>query len=154
MKSIANQQEAFVNSLPLMNTVRLELPAIHKYLNVIGACIHAMLDREQGLKEKDSLFYNIELAVHEACTNIVEHAYAGVTGRIEIIFTLLEEPRRFVIELRDRGQSFNLADAAAPDLDQPQTSGYGLFLVHQLMDEVAYYPEPGNNLWRLVKYFE
>ncbi|MCA9875243.1 MAG: ATP-binding protein [Anaerolineales bacterium] len=153
MKPTANQQEAFVNPLALTNTVRLELPAIHKYLNVIGSCIHAMLDREQALKEQDSLFYNIELAVHEACTNIVEHAYAGISGRIEIAFTLSEEPRQFIIELRDRGQSFNLADVQSPDLEQPQTSGYGLFLVHQLMDEVSYFPEPGNNRWRLVKNF-
>ncbi|MCB8987612.1 MAG: ATP-binding protein [Ardenticatenaceae bacterium] len=112
-----------------------------------------MLDREQALKEQDSLFYNIELAVHEACTNIVEHAYAGISGRIEIAFTLSEEHRQFIIELRDRGQSFNLADVQSPDLEQPQTSGYGLFLVHQLMDEVSYFPEPGNNRWRLVKNF-
>lgn len=151
MRSTATQQEAFVNSLSLMNTVRLELPAIHKYLNVIGSCIHAMLEREQSLPGRDSLFYNIELAVHEACTNIVEHAYAGVSGRIEIAFTLIEEPKQFIIELRDRGQSFNLAAIQAPNLEQPQTSGYGLFLVHQLMDEVTYYPEPGNNRWRLVK---
>jgi len=151
LKATPGQQEAFVNSLPLMNTVRLELPAIHKYLNVIGSCIHAMLDREQSLAERDSLFYNIELAVHEACTNIVEHAYAGITGQIELAFTLTEDPRQFVIELHDRGQSFNLADVVAPNLEQPQTNGYGLFLVHQLMDEVTYYPEPGNNRWRLVK---
>ncbi|MBK8988817.1 MAG: ATP-binding protein [Chloroflexi bacterium] len=112
-----------------------------------------MFERQQGLAAQDSLFYNIELAVHEACTNIVEHAYAGISGRIEIAFTLLEEPRQFIIELHDRGQSFNLADVVAPNFEQPQTSGYGLFLVHQLMDEVAYFPEPGNNRWRLVKYF-
>lgn len=153
MKSTATQQEAFVNPLTLINTVRLEIPATHKYLNVIGSCIHAMLDREQGLAERDSLFYNIELAVHEACTNIVEHAYAGISGRIELTFTLFEEPRQFIVELRDRGQSFNLADVATPNLEQPQTSGYGLFLVHQLMDEVTYHPEPGNNRWRLVKLF-
>jgi serine/threonine-protein kinase RsbW len=142
-----------VNSLTRTNTVRLELPAIHKYLNVIGACIRAMLDREQSLPEQDSLFYNIELAVHEACTNIVEHAYAGISGRIDIALTLLEEPRQFIVELHDRGQSFNLADVVSPNLEQPQTSGYGLFLVHQLMDEVTYYPKPGDNRWILVKYY-
>jgi len=151
VKSTVNQQEAVVNPLPLTNTVRLELPATHKYLNVIGACIRAMLDREQGLPGQESLFYNIELAVHEACTNIVEHAYAGISGRIDIAFTLDESLRQFIIELNDRGQSFSLSDVVAPDLSQPQTSGYGLFLVNQLMDEVTYFPQPGNNRWRLVK---
>ncbi|MBK6325819.1 MAG: ATP-binding protein [Chloroflexi bacterium] len=110
-----------------------------------------MLDREQGLPGQESLFYNIELAVHEACTNIVEHAYAGISGRIDIAFTLDESLRQFIIELNDRGQSFSLSDVVAPDLSQPQTSGYGLFLVNQLMDEVTYFPQQGNNRWRLVK---
>ena len=135
------------------DVVRLSVPAQHKFLNVVGTCIRALITNEGDVPDKSALIYNIELAVHEACANIVEHAYAGLSGRIEVVFTLVEEPRQLIVELGDNGRSFDLSTVTAPDLDQPNTSGYGLFLVHQLMDKVDYFPEPGNNLWRLVKQY-
>jgi serine/threonine-protein kinase RsbW len=133
------------------DVIRLNVPAQHKFLNVIGNCIRSLITNESAVPDKDALIYNIELAVHEACANIIEHAYAGLSGRIEVAFTLVQEPRKLVVELGDNGRSFDLSSVSAPDLDQPHTSGYGLFLVHQLMDKVEYLPDPGNNLWRLTK---
>jgi len=139
------------NLLPHVNNVRLSLPAQHKYLNVVGNCIRALLVNENQLPDQDALIYNVELAVHEVCANIVEHAYAGIAGRIEVVFTLAEEPRQIVVDLHDNGRSFDISTVTEPDLSQPRTSGYGLFLVHHLMDEVSYSPTPGNNHWRLAK---
>jgi serine/threonine-protein kinase RsbW len=133
--------------------VRLTVPAHHKFLNVVGTCIRALITNEGNVTDRDALIYNIELAVHEACANIVEHAYAGLSGQIEVVFTLVEEPRQFVVDLGDNGRSFELDSVSAPDLDQPHTSGYGLFLVHQLMDQVEYHPNPGSNRWRLIKQY-
>ena len=73
------------------DTIRLDFPATHKYLNVLGACIHELLARVEGLAEPVVVSYNIQLAVHEACTNIVDHAYAGMpAGRLNITLTLSE----------------------------------------------------------------
>lgn len=153
MNSAHKNQENMPEMYRKSDVVRLIVPAQHKFLNVVGTCIRALITNESGIVDRDALTYNIELAVHEACANIVEHAYAGLSGRIEVLFTLVEEPRRFIIDLGDNGRSFELDSVSAPDLDQPHTSGYGLFLVHQLMDQVEYYPEPGNNRWRLVKQY-
>ncbi len=153
MNSSRENQEK-VNEVYLKgDVVRLNVPAQHKFLNVIGTCIRALITNERAVPEKDALIYNIELAVHEACANIVEHAYAGLSGRIEVAFTLVQEPRKLVVELGDNGRSFDLSSVSEPDLDKPHTSGYGLFLVHQLMDNVEYHPEPGHNLWRLTKQY-
>lgn len=133
--------------------VRLNIPAQHKFLNVVGASIRALVANESDIADKDALIYNIELAVHEALANIVEHAYAGLSGRIEVTFTLVQDPRQLIVELGDNGRSFDLSTVSKPDLDQPHTSGYGLFLVHQLMDKVEYFPDPGNNRWQLTKYY-
>jgi anti-sigma regulatory factor (Ser/Thr protein kinase) len=56
-----------------------------------------------------------------------------------------------VVDLRDSGQAFDLPSIQPPNENGVQTSGYGLFLIHRLMDEVQYSPETGNNRWRLVK---
>ncbi len=134
--------------------IRLDLPATYQYLNILGACLAAVFERIEGLEERDLLTYSLELALHETCTNIVEHAYAGTTtGRIGVILTLATEPRRLVVDLHDTGQTFDIAQAAEPDLDAVHTNGYGLYLMRQLMDEVSYMPENGNNRWRLVKHF-
>lgn len=153
MNATRKNQEEVTEVYLKADVIRLNVPAQHKFLNVIGNCIRSLITNESGVSDKDALIYNIELAVHEACANIVEHAYAGLSGRIEVAFTLVQEPRKLVVELGDNGRSFDLSSVSAPDLDQPHTSGYGLFLVHQLMDKVEYHPDPGNNLWRLTKQY-
>jgi serine/threonine-protein kinase RsbW len=148
--------------LPDMNEIRqdreympqeiaLDLPANYTYLSVISACIAAMLERVEGITDRNSVTYQVQLAVHEACTNIVEHAYAGEGGRILLIFSYIDETRRFLIQIRDSGKSFQLSGYQQPNLGEAQVSGYGLFLIHQLMDEVTYFPLQGENEWRLVK---
>lgn len=133
------------------DVIRLELPATYKYLSVLEACISAMLERVESIPERNTLSYNVTLAVHETCTNIVEHAYAERAGTIKAILCLAGEPRRLVIDLYDTGRSFSMPEVQQPNLEEVQTNGYGLFLIHELMDEVSYHPQSGDNRWRLVK---
>lgn len=139
--------------MPECDTIHLELPASYKYLNVMGACVTEMLLRVEDLPEAALVASKVQLAVHEVCTNIVKHAYAGQPGgRITATLTLTTSPSRLVVELTDRGRPFTPPGPPAPDLTQPQEGGYGLFLVRSLMDEVAYSrAEPGVNHWRLMK---
>jgi serine/threonine-protein kinase RsbW len=136
-----------------IETIELNIPATHKYLNVVGACLAEVMTRIDDLPEAAILTYNVQLAVHEICTNIVEHAYQNTaTNRIAMTISLAAQPQRLVVELRDTGRAFDLAAVQTPTLDNPQEGGYGLFLVRELMDEVSYDPQPGNNRWRLTKY--
>lgn len=143
--------------MPEPDNIQLDLPATFKYLNVLGACLGEMLARagEAGCDERT--VYNIQLAVHEVCTNIVEHAYVGqAAGRIQISMTL--HPAHFVVELHDTAQkTFKLPDNIDlddVDLDNLTERSRGLMLIQQLMDHVEYRPQPGNNQWRLVKNLE
>jgi len=131
--------------------IRLEIPATHKYLNVLEACVSAMLERVDSLPDQKTLAYNISLAVHEACANIVQHAYSEQAGSIKAVMRLSDNPRSLTIDLHDNGQPFDMPEIKPPRPDGVQINGYGLFLVHQLMDEVVYRPKKGNNRWRLVK---
>lgn len=93
--------------------------------------------------------YSVQLAVHECLTNIVVHAYGDQAGEIEILLKLWWQ--KFSAEIRDNGRAFSPADVQEPDLENGQIHGYGLFLMHELMDSVAYESNGKGNFWRLVK---
>lgn len=132
--------------------VRLDLPATYKYLHMLGPCLQSFLERVEDIPDREVVTYNVQLAVHEVCTNIVDHAYMGEPeGRINLSFALAQEPLRLVVELRDQGRVFNPDSVPPPDLEEAQVHGYGLFLVQSLMDDVVYVPQRGGNRWQLVK---
>lgn len=122
------------------------LPAISEFVTQIA--------REAGLN--DSEVYAVELAVDEACTNIIEHAYRE-TFSGEIICSCQPIQQGLEIVLRDRGQTFNPNSVPDPDptipLEQISPRGAGLFLMRKMMDEVefAFDPENGNVL-KMVKH--
>lgn len=134
--------------------VLLAIPATHRHLNLVGAVVSELLLREEGLAEPQLVSYNVQLALQEICANIVDHAYDGGGGRIELAIGFAHAPWRLVIELSDSGRPFEAASAVAPNLDEPQEGGYGLFLARELMDELSYDAEGGRNRWRLVQRLE
>ena len=132
--------------------VRPELPAEHRYVNIVSACLAALMERVDAIAEREAVVYNIQLAVHEACTNIVDHAYHGQAGgRIKVELSLVGVPRQLIVDLYDNGRPFAGLQTPAPELDEPQTHGYGLFLMQALVDDVQYERPGGRNHWRLSK---
>lgn len=138
--------------MPASEVVRLELPANSRYLNILAACIGEMLVRVDGLSDPQQTIYNIQLAVHEGCTNIVDHAYIDDGGRIGINLMLGCNPPQLIIELHDTGRAFDPSTIPTPNFDDPQIRGYGLYLMQQIMDEVIYDSRPDGNCWRMVKF--
>jgi anti-sigma regulatory factor (Ser/Thr protein kinase) len=102
--------------------------------------------------------YAVQVAVDEACSNIIEHAYGGRgLGSIRCTCRILED--RLVIELQDHGCAFDPAKVPKPDLeaelsDRP-AGGLGVYFIKQLMDDVQFEsnPQEGNKL-TLTKYRE
>ena len=140
-------------SIQPTEVIRLDLPASHKHLNILGACISELLVRVEHVDDREAIIYSMQLAAHEACANIIDHAYAGDSGRrILITLTLAGCPRRLIIELHDTGFSFDLAAVPEPNLDEAHDHGYGLFLMRSLMDEMTYTSRPEGNHWALVKH--
>ena len=107
----------------------------------------------------------IEMAVDEACSNIVEHAYAPDTNwrwqhqRPEIRLVVRIAQDQLIIEINDHGQQFDFAAYRPTNVhDRAQamhTGGYGIAIMREFMDEVAYISNAaeGNTL-RLVKYLK
>lgn len=102
--------------------------------------------RKNGFTDKE--VYNIQLATDEAASNIIEHAYEGVTnGLLEISCGVRNKVMTIV--LVDHGESFDPSDVPPPDLkadlSDRKIGGLGLFLMRKLMDEVHYDAEPRKN---------
>lgn len=129
--------------------IALELPASLRYLNVVGACIVAACARHSP--EAEAAASHLELAVQEACANIVLHAFSGVdTGSICMRLSL--DAAAVTIELTDDGAPFDPDLVPLPCFDEPQIHGYGLFLIRQLVDDVSYQRSDNRNHLRLVKH--
>ena len=130
--------------------IELRLPAAHQFLSVLSGVIAAIIERIDNLSDRETQTYNMQLAAHEICVNIVTHAYAeDPDNHIDIKFIL--DSRNIRIEMRDTGQPFNPDSVPEPDLEEVQIHGYGLFLARELMDTVNYHSYPDHNLWILTK---
>ena len=112
------------------------------------------LAAQAGLSKKG--VYEVQLAVDEACSNIIEHGYGeDRTGEIECLCVI--DPDGLTIKLRDWAPPFMPDEVLEPDLTIPlenmKTRGAGLVLIHKIMDQVVYEDNPGNgNLLTLVKF--
>ena len=130
----------------------MKVPARYEYLAQISEFI-ADIARDANLNEE--AIYAVQLAVDEACSNIMEHAYQG-RGQGEIICTCENNDESLIITLYDQGIQLNPEDIPVFNLDTPledlKTGGAGVYLMHKLMDRVHYESDRqhGNKL-ELVK---
>ncbi len=134
--------------------LRLDVEASYEAIRQIDSAIVELLERAGGVGEET--VYGIELAVHEICTNIVEHAYGERPGGRIAAHAVVEKggfrsKRRLVVELRDSGNAYTPPATNEIDLDTPHEGGYGLYLSRALLDEVRYERQALGNRWQLSK---
>jgi serine/threonine-protein kinase RsbW len=117
------------------------------------ACFVATAANAAGLDDRAA--YAVQMAVDEACSNIIEHAYGERNrGDIECEYKVTDES--LVITLRDQGRPFDPTAIADPELDarieQRPLGGLGVYLMRQLVDAVDYHYDPGiGNVLTLIK---
>lgn len=99
--------------------------------------------------------YAVQLAVDEACSNIIQHAYGGESrGTIECNCRVV--PEALIITLKDHGRSFDPQAVPEPNLEAPleerEAGNLGLYFIRQLMDEVHFRRTSGSlNTLTMVK---
>lgn len=124
--------------------VRLRVPAKAEYIT-LGRLALSGLARLGPLEEET--LADVKLALTEACTNSVRHAYReGGAGSVEIVYDL--RPDRLVIEVVDDGPGFVYEDGgrAAEDLTE---GGLGIAIIRALADELELGPGPDGRGSRL-----
>jgi PAS domain S-box-containing protein len=104
----------------------------------------------EGLLDEDEVA-GLELAVNEAASNIMKHAYHGRTDqRIELDADAL--PDCVTIRLHHLGDSFDPATVRPPVLDGSRESGFGVYLIARNVDDVRYSRDQrGRNCVALIK---
>ncbi|MFN0157948.1 MAG: ATP-binding protein [Bacteroidota bacterium] len=109
--------------------------------------------RESGFGDEE--VSKIALAIDEACTNIIKHAYNFDPAK-EITVTVKRDKASFEVLISDHGKGFNPGNVPAPDMKEYlshfRRGGLGVYLMRSLMDKVEYSIVPGRNEVRLVKY--
>lgn len=120
-------------------------------LGRVQAFIQAFCARVGRAGIDEDLTARLQLAVHEAACNIVEHAYREQPGRpIWLRAEAFRDHVRF--ELRDQGAGFDPDAVKPPPFDGTEEGGFGIYIIRACFDEVDYSRDAdGHNVLVLVK---
>lgn len=126
--------------------VELKIPAKPEYVRVVRLSISGLANRIGFLYDD---IEDIKIAVSEAVTNVVQHAYKNGEGDIVIGCALYKE--KLEIMVADQGEGFDFQKIKSnigpysnfENVPQLREGGLGLYLMNALMDEVKMCNENG-----------
>jgi len=121
-------------------------------LSEVGALVHKSA-QAAGLDERST--YQVETAVDEACSNIIEHAYGG-EDRGDITIECISQPGILTIRMMDTGIPFDPEVVEPPiinlSLEDRPDHGLGLFFMRRWMNSVHFeFSEKSGNILTMVK---
>jgi serine/threonine-protein kinase RsbW len=136
----------------LERTFSLQVPSATENLALIRDFV-ANVGNQAGLGDDDVA--KLELAVDEACANVMEHAH-GYDSNKEVTIRATFDASTLRIEVVDEGTGFDPTAVSAEPVERlvhdRRTGGLGLRVIRSLMDEVSYEIVPGErNRLRLLK---
>jgi serine/threonine-protein kinase RsbW len=136
-------QDSTVNT----QSVRLTIPAKPEYIT-LGRLALSGIARLHELPEET--LGDLKLALTEACTNSVRHAYVEGEGEVEILYELY--PDRLVVEVSDEGPGFTPSAGELPDGDGDLSEGgLGIAIIRALTDDLELVAGDGGVRLRFVK---
>jgi serine/threonine-protein kinase RsbW len=123
--------------------IRLTIPAKAEYIT-LGRLALTGLSRLRPLG--DETLADLKLALTEACSNSVRHAYGDGRGAVEIVYELHDD--RLAIEVVDDGAGFGEGGAHEPGDDLVE-GGLGIAIIRAIADEFELGPRNGGRGSRL-----
>jgi anti-sigma regulatory factor (Ser/Thr protein kinase) len=128
-----------------------EFPSELRHLAALRALVREECRRVWGDLIDEAWLVELELAVDEAASNVVIHAYEGKPG-LPIEVAVTADADRVCVTLLHRGKPFDPNAVAPPAFDGSRESGFGLYLIRQAVDELTFFEdECGRHGIRLVK---
>lgn len=136
-----------------MDCITLMLPADLKYIrmaSLAGVQTARILCVAVEQEKKDAFCHAFELALSEAFANCVKHGEAqNKEEQIVVTFELSRD--QLAVTIKDHNPPFEYYRKSLPEPSEYPDSGFGLYLIHQVMDEVAYRRENGQNVMIMKK---
>lgn len=133
----------------------LKIPSQTDNLEIIREFV-GKVALKAGLNEDDR--NKVELAVDEACANVIKHAYGDDRKNKSINIAVQIDYQKLTILVTDKGKGFDKSKLKLPDmreyLAEMRVGGLGIYLMKTLMDKVDFDMKPGvRNQVKMVKYF-
>jgi serine/threonine-protein kinase RsbW len=114
------------------DSVIITVPSHPKYLSVVRA-VTARMGQLHEMTE--TVIDDIKLAVDEACSNVIKHAYKGKTGRkITLKYTI--QQGTFTVSIDDNGIKFAMEQMKGRSLDDVRPGGLGVHFIRRVFDVV------------------
>ena len=132
------------------NNVDLSIP-MQPDMEVIATSVAESIGTFIGLDHNK--VDEIKIAVVEACINAFEHSKSA-DRRISVSFSMDE--KGLMISINDGGDGFDMDDAMVKIAEKRSEGigdrGWGLTLIHELMDEVSIASTDNGTLVKMLKY--
>ncbi|MCS7204855.1 MAG: SpoIIE family protein phosphatase [Leptospiraceae bacterium] len=135
------------------NSFSLILPAKVESVPKLINEIYRILRRFQT---SEDILNDILLACDEIATNIVSYAYKGLNVHKPIFKCKIRyQNKKIIITFIDKGKEYNFYNLQKPDIQKnllgEKVGGFGIYLIHTLMDKVRYVHKDGVNFLTIIK---
>jgi serine/threonine-protein kinase RsbW len=141
---VSGQALTATGDADLGRIVRLTIPAKPEYITLSRLAL-AGLSRVRAFS--DETLADLKLALTEACSNSVRHAYGDGEGHVDISFELRND--RLIVEVADDGSGFEPEQAAKNGEDVLGEGGLGIAIIRSIADEVEIGGRPSGKGSRL-----
>ena len=142
-KVVNNEDTNQANTSP--ERFNIEFPALSEYVSVIRLTLSGIAAR---LEFPVDIIDDIKVAVSEACTNVIQHAYNDQPGKVYLTCDVFED--KLEITVKDNGTGFQKDKVKSAEqryeeeLDESLGLGLGLTFIQTLMDESDISSEVGS----------
>ncbi len=114
---------------------KVDIPAKAEYV-VLGRLALSGVMRDRPFSQ--DAVADLKLALTEACSNCIRHAYDEADGQIHLCFTITDE--RIVVEVRDEGSGFTEDEDDAETITTSEgvrltEGGMGISIIRAIVDE-------------------
>jgi serine/threonine-protein kinase RsbW len=126
------------DALDGMRTVQLRIPARAEFVALARLALSGLADIA-ALPEE--LLADLKLALTEAVSNSVRHAYAGGTGFVSVAYELSGDA--LAIEVVDDGEGFDPERPSPLEGEELTEGGLGIAIIRTIADEFELDSRPG-----------
>ena len=124
---------------------------------LIDNMIDPVLDALSNVQADKKASYQLHLALEEILVNVVNYAYDGKDGDVEISYDIDSSNREIKVIIKDSGKKFDPTKAEDPKLEgtakERKIGGLGIYIVKNIVDDIKYSRIENKNTLEIVKRF-